>query len=63
VATIRFGQACDTCPRAYPDYNYGSDIGSCSNCMLELCEPCSRETGHSRRECDGRIILSCGEQA
>jgi hypothetical protein len=65
MVTIRFGLACDgppgggPCGRAYPDYNSGSDIGSCSDCMLELCEPCSRETGHARREDEGRIILRC----
>lgn len=59
MATIRFGKACDTCPRAYPDYNSGSDIGTCEDCQADLCTSCARETGHSRMETEGRIFLSC----
>jgi hypothetical protein len=63
MSTVRFGQACDTCPKAYPDYNSGSDIGTCEDCQADLCPRCARETSHTSRECDGRIYLSCTGRA
>lgn len=63
MSTIRFGLACDLCPKAYPDYNQGSDIGSCEDCLADLCPACASSTHHLSREVDGEIILRCAERA
>lgn len=59
MTTLRFGQACDLCPRSFPDYNQGSDIGTCNDCQADMCAGCAHETRHARREVDGLIILTC----
>ncbi len=63
MSTIKFGMACDTCPKSYPDYNQGSDIGSCDDCQADLCPTCASLTHHLSREVDGQIILRCAEES